>query len=48
MFDNPVPTQHYQDWMTQKTRNLTENSKSDSVGKTSDGNVVWDFGGNDD
>jgi hypothetical protein len=47
-FETPAPERTYQDWLTQKTRELTEGSKAGTSGKTSDGNIVWDFGSEDE
>lgn len=38
----------YDTWMAQKVRNLQEVDKGVPQGKSGDGNVIWDFGSDDD
>jgi hypothetical protein len=38
----------FEDWMTQKVRNLATADKGAPQGKSADGNVIWDFGADDE
>lgn len=38
----------FEDWMSQKVRNLTSAERGTPQGKSADGNVIWDFGADDE